>query len=342
MIDFKMKFPLSKEQLVRDLKAIGIQEGDHIGVSLSFKSIGYLKGGPDSFIDALLEALGSNGTIMMNTYTKQFHLSKIASGKVNYTFDYRNTPATTGIIPETLRKRKGSIRSRHPICSVTAIGRYSRYLTKDHDQNSSPYAPYSRLGKIRGKVLCIGIGDRIVALRHEPQYLAGLLSMIPPSFGVKYRDDEGNIRLFIRKEEGGCTKKLPEFVPSLKKMGIVKDGRIGQAYSTLVLAKDYLMVMTDVLKNNPELNLCNSISCLWCRELERRMALYEKIRDPKFFQRNYLIIRILAMINLLRLKNYVTDETIRTISVVMNEKRNPLTELNKSLYLKLFGFRTKS
>ena len=87
---------------------------------------------------------------MMNAYTKQFHLSKIASGKVNYVFDYRKTPAWTGIMPETLRKRKGSIRSRHPICSVTAIGKNSRYLTEDHDENSSPYEPYSRLAKIGG------------------------------------------------------------------------------------------------------------------------------------------------------------------------------------------------
>jgi len=52
-----------------DFKKIGIQKGDHLAVTLSFKSIGHVKGGPDTFIDALIEVVGSEGTIMVNTFT---------------------------------------------------------------------------------------------------------------------------------------------------------------------------------------------------------------------------------------------------------------------------------
>lgn len=118
---------ISKEGLVRDLKEMGIKEGDHIGVALSLKSIGYVIGGPRTFIDALLEAVGSQGTIMMPTYTYGFHISKVASGKTAYIFDHNFTPTWTGLVPETLRKRKGAIRSRHPLNSATAIGRSAEY-----------------------------------------------------------------------------------------------------------------------------------------------------------------------------------------------------------------------
>jgi aminoglycoside 3-N-acetyltransferase len=52
---------ISKEQLIADFRKIGLKEGDHFAVTLSLKSVGYLKGGPDEFIDALLEVVGSKG-----------------------------------------------------------------------------------------------------------------------------------------------------------------------------------------------------------------------------------------------------------------------------------------
>ena len=45
---------ITKEHLVRDFERIGLGKGDHVAVTLSFRSIGYVKGGPNSFIDALL------------------------------------------------------------------------------------------------------------------------------------------------------------------------------------------------------------------------------------------------------------------------------------------------
>jgi len=56
-----------------------------------------------------------------------------------------------------------------------------------------------------------------------------------------------------------------------------------------------------MLKKNPALNLCHDISCLWCRELERRLDLYARIEHPAYFQRNRLIRSALALINRFRL-----------------------------------------
>ncbi len=65
-------FVISKESIIKDLESIGVNRGDHIGLSLSFKSVGYVKGGPSAFIDALLEIIGPEGTIMVPTYTNYF------------------------------------------------------------------------------------------------------------------------------------------------------------------------------------------------------------------------------------------------------------------------------
>jgi aminoglycoside N3'-acetyltransferase len=292
---------ITRERIVRDLRSLGISEGDHVGASLSFRSIGHVSSGPEGFLDALIEAVGRDGTIMMPSYTWLSRLSRVRSDKTDHVFDYRTTKGITGLIPETLRKRKGSLRSRHPTNSVTAIGKEAKHLTEGHDEHAAAYMPYSRLAGIGGKILCMGVGDNLIAVRHEAQYLAGLLSVVPYKLGVKYRDDDGNTKIFIRRDKGGCITRLPELVPALREMGMIKKGRIGMAQSLLMPAKDGLEAMSRMLRKNPALNLCHDISCLWCRELERRLDLYATIEHPEYFQRNRLIRGTLALINRFRL-----------------------------------------
>lgn len=306
---------ISRDRLINDLKSLGVARGDHVGLGISFKSIGRVEGGPEAFIETLLESVGTEGTIMIPTYTKYFHLSMIQMGLVDYIFDYRSTQATTGLMSEMIRKHSASVRSKHPTNSIAAIGGYSAFLTGDHNENAHAYMPYSKLAQINGKILSIGIGDKLVGIRHEAQYLAGLLDVVPFRCGVQYRDKKGEIQLFVRKDKGGCTKMLPELGNVvLRKNGLVRDGMIGMARSILVPARETLELMTDVLKNNPTINLCDDILCLWCREVERRMDLYGKIEKPRFFQKNIIIYGILALINKLRLADYRFYKLVKKVS----------------------------
>jgi aminoglycoside N3'-acetyltransferase len=306
---------ISKGQLIGDLKKLGINEGDHLGVALSLKSIGYVDGGPDAFIDALLEAVGPNGTIMMPTYNRSFHLSEINTklNKKDHIFDPSSTKADTGLVPNTLIERKEAIRSKHPTHSVTAIGEMAKNLTEEYDKGLSPYSPYSKLAKIGGKVLCIGINDRIVAIRHEAQFLAGLLNVVPPRRGIKFRNESKNIKIFIFKNAGGCTRRLPELVNNIRKRGLLKEGQIGSAKALLINARDFLEITSKLLRNNPTLNLCNHCFCFWCRELERRMRLYDRIENPRYFQRYAFIIKLIAFINGYRLRNHIIDKIFRKL-----------------------------
>jgi aminoglycoside 3-N-acetyltransferase len=294
----RLKIP--KDRIVRDLRKIGIKEGDHICAHSSLKSIGFVKGGPDTVIDALLEVVGPNGTIMMPSFTPIFWLKKLKSSKSDYIFDYRSTPTWIGLVPEILRKRQNSIRSRHPTNSVVAIGKYAKYLTDGHDENSRAFAPFSRLAKINGKILGIGAEHNCLSIGHEAQSLAGLLDVVPIRAGVKFRDDDGNVKLFIRKDVAGCD--FPDLIYIFREMGLVTDGRIGLAKSILLPAKELLEVLIQILNDNPYLNLCNRVSCLWCREFERRLNIYDGIKNPKSFQRYILIRRIISIINWFRLR----------------------------------------
>ena len=193
----------SKNQIVSDLRKIGVRKGDHLALGVSFKSIGTIQGGPDGFIDALLEAVGSDGTLMVNTYTKNFYVTEIRLGWTDFVFDNKETKCNTGIVSEKLRLRNDAIRSRHPIRSNAAIGKNAQFLLNGHDENSSSYLPYSKLAKINGKYMAIGIGDHLKGLRHRAQYEAGLLTVVPWKRAVRCKDRKGNINTFTWKDRGG-------------------------------------------------------------------------------------------------------------------------------------------
>ncbi|MFX1521651.1 MAG: AAC(3) family N-acetyltransferase [Promethearchaeota archaeon] len=290
------RIEVTKAQIIEDLKRIGLRNGDHVAVTLSFKSIGHVNGGPDAFIDALLETVGSDGTIMMNTFTPIYSRDLPS----DYVFDHAKTAPYTGLIPRTILKRKDVFRSMHPTFSVASIGKMARYLTVSHDETANPFLPYEKLAKIGGKYLSIGIGDRLVAIRHEAQRRAGLY-IVPNYFCVKFRNSEGESKIFIGLVPP-CVKKLPELVPKLESMGIIKRGKIGMARSIIGSAKKLIDSMTTLLKENPTLNLCDDLFCYKCRELERRMNLYGRIINPKLFQINPLIRIVLSWRNNLLLR----------------------------------------
>lgn len=279
---------------------MGIVRGDHLAVGLSFKSIGCFSGGPETLLDAFLEILGPDGTLMVNTFTPLFGQSRLRIAKTDQVFDSSLSPATTGIFAETLRRHPDSLRSSHPTCSVAAIGALARYLTQGHDRKAGAFLPYSRLTEANGKIMSIGIGDKLAGFRHEAQRLAGLLKVVPWKLGCRYVDEQGRVRIFIQKDPPGCVSRLHELVPPMRKSGIVTDGWVGEARSLSVQAKIALNIMIERLRSHPELYLCDNFRCLWCRELERRMDLYGRIEKCRWFQRNP-VITLIAVTNWLRL-----------------------------------------
>jgi len=259
-----------------------------------------MEGGAEAFIDALLQAVGPHGTIMMNTFTG-FYATSFLKNPAQCLFDWKTTPANTGHVPETFRHRPEAMRSHHPTSSVAAIGKMADFLTKDHERDPS-HSPYSRLGEINGKVLYIGLKERLVAMRHQAQYLAGHYGLVPLDVATYYRDDDGQIKLFSSKDVFSCVVCLHKLNSGLKEKGLIKEGKIGNADSLILPAKESLNAMADMLKRDPALTLCDDISCIWCRELEHKLNLYKAIENPRFFQRNALVVNILRVINKHRLK----------------------------------------
>ena len=111
---------------IRDvLCEMGLSEGDTVLTHSSLKSFGYVNGGADAVIDAVLETVGDKGCMAVPTLT-------LGAGESPVIFDVCNSPSTSGLITEVFRNRPNAFRSHHPTSSATAIGFAALELTKWH------------------------------------------------------------------------------------------------------------------------------------------------------------------------------------------------------------------
>ena len=60
---------VDRQRITFDLGALGVQEGVVLMVHSSLSAIGYVEGGPQAVIDALQQAVGPSGTVVMPTHS---------------------------------------------------------------------------------------------------------------------------------------------------------------------------------------------------------------------------------------------------------------------------------
>ena len=162
-----------KEDLKKGFLALGLKTGDHVMVHTSLKSLGFVCGGAQPVIEALVETVGESGTIMMPT---QSWKNLDPSAGVHWeepeawwqmirdhwpAYDKALTPTNTmGKVAEMFRQWPGAKRSDHPARSFAALGHEAEYLTSDHDLSNifGEGSPLSKLYDLDGKVLLIGVG----------------------------------------------------------------------------------------------------------------------------------------------------------------------------------------
>ncbi|MFC1713517.1 AAC(3) family N-acetyltransferase [Candidatus Poribacteria bacterium] len=256
---------VDRARIVRDLKKIGIKEGDILLVHSSLKSIGYVKGGADTVIDAFMDVLGPNGTLVMPSFSLTGAMS--ATLESDSIFDPDITPATVGRIPETFRQRKGGFRSVHPTHSLYALGPKARWITEGHDKcrtNFGDGTPYHKIMESDGKILGLGIDlgpvtfyhviedmvdDFPVAVYLDKEYEARVIDNdgVEKVMTVKAHNPEIS-KIRIDKEEGIWIREF--FTKYLTDNGFLKTGVVGEARTWVIRAIDLFETQKRFLEEN--------------------------------------------------------------------------------------------
>lgn len=163
--------PVTVDRLVAALREVGVERGDTLIVHTSMSAIGYVAGASQAVVEALMDAVTADGTLVMPTHS--YHLMDPATFTAQPVPDdweapiresstpYRPavTPTTgMGQVAETFRDYPDTHRSRHPTASFAAWGADAGTVVEDHpyDPPMGEESPLSAVYDLGGEVLRIG------------------------------------------------------------------------------------------------------------------------------------------------------------------------------------------
>lgn len=143
----------TKEDLKRDLTAMGLDGTETIMVHSSMKSLGDVDGRADTVVDALMEFF-EDGLLLAPTHTwnqmcEEYNI-----------FDRTTEPACVGIIPNVFMKKAGVLRSLHPTHSIAAYGKRAAEYIKGDENAKTPCPPEGCFGRLKdenAKILLVGV-----------------------------------------------------------------------------------------------------------------------------------------------------------------------------------------
>ncbi|MEN6548905.1 MAG: AAC(3) family N-acetyltransferase [Armatimonadia bacterium] len=184
---------VTKQMVLDGLLELGLREGDVVFAHGSLSRFGFVEGGEETVIQALLEAVGPTGTLAMPGFTFQLNTEP------EPVFDVLNTPCWVGRIYETFRTRYAAYRSHHCTHSVCAVGRRARELTATHSLTPcGATSPFPKLAHWHGKILFMGVSLNCNTTFHAVEEQENL-------FYMEFRDLPGATIV----DEEGCQRPLP-------------------------------------------------------------------------------------------------------------------------------------
>ncbi len=263
------KNKISKSQIETEIKALGVKKGDTLFLAADLLRVGYFSDNKEAtlreWVEILIKVVGEEGTLVVPAYTKSFPFFSKESDVV-FT---EEAPTTSGSLSQAFQAYPGVIRSKHPTNSCFAIGRHSKYILDGHDELSSSYLPYRKVVELQGKNLMLGtIEDPTLApmAMHCAQESLGLtrkhwLAGILQSY---YKDQAGNVRLFTRKDVGGCSGGGHNLLGRHIVERAVTFGKVGRSLSACIDCEISLKIFEGALQKSPAMVKCGNISYCAC------------------------------------------------------------------------------
>lgn len=168
----KTKTPIIQTRLIEDFKNLGLKAGDIVIVHSSMSKIGWIAGTSVAVVNALMEVLTPEGTLVMPTMTsdntdpenwknppvpddwKQIIRDNMPAYHPEY-----STSRGMGRIAETFRNYPGVLRSNHPQSSFTAWGKNNGDICSRHDLTPcfGENTPLEKLYNLNAKILLLGV-----------------------------------------------------------------------------------------------------------------------------------------------------------------------------------------
>jgi aminoglycoside 3-N-acetyltransferase len=234
--------------LTADLRALGVTPGGVVLMHSSYKSVGFVPGGPQAVVQAVLDALGPDGTLVVPTHTSDNTdpadwsrppvpedwwepIRREAPG-----FDPARTPASRfmGVLAQTVRTWPGARRSDHPHVSFAAVGPQAAGIVAGHrlDDALGEQSPLGAIYRLDGQVLLLGVGHD----SNTSMHLAEWRQDDPPrhTAGASIRQADGTGRWVTWQDVDEDESDFDRIGADFETTGAAVVGPVGRATARLM------------------------------------------------------------------------------------------------------------
>lgn len=156
---------ITSATLADELKRLGVRRNEVLMVHAGLRKVGPVEGGADALLDAILDAVGPGGTLLM-----------ALGADAGVPFDAHDSPAGAdmGVLAEVFRRRTATRVNDHAAARFGACGARAVELLDPvplHDYHG-PESVLARFTEMGGTVLRLGADADTVTLTHWAEYLA--------------------------------------------------------------------------------------------------------------------------------------------------------------------------
>ncbi len=256
---FNRLMPPPRQELVAQLHSLGVPPGCVLIVHTSFRNVGPVEGGPEGLIDALLEAIGPEGTLVMPSWTDED--DEVFDPDSNDVEDH------LGIVADTFWRRAGVKRGNHPF-AVAAIGPLADEIA-GAPFVLPPHAPGSGVARVYDKdgwVLLLGVDHDADTTIHLAELTAGVPYRQPNFITVL---EDGKPKRIDYGENESCCLGFNMVGDWLRTRGQQSDGRVGNGKAMLARSRDIVATVVEELADD----LCRFLHPRGeCEECDRSWA----------------------------------------------------------------------
>lgn len=200
---------ITREQITKVLREVGIGPGDGLLVHSALQYLGRPVGGVRVYYAALCEILDNGsgrtgevpllGTVAVPTFNFAF-----ARGE---RYDPANTPSEgMGSFSEFVRTLPGALRTSHPMQSLAVVGHYAAELSGlDTPSAFDPGSVFERMLELDFKLLLLGADVQAVSMLHYSEQRAKVPYRFWKDFKGEIRTSSGwssrTYRMYVRELE---------------------------------------------------------------------------------------------------------------------------------------------
>lgn len=257
------------DNILKELSDLGVKQGDTLFLSADLMKVGYFNKTSEQtlkdWVTILIEAVGEEGTLIVPANTNSF--SRFRKDK---SLIFReDTPPDAGSLSTAFYKYASVIRSRHPTNSCFGWGKHAKHILSEHDEKSGAYSVYGKIIGLNGKNLMLGTASDNKNCPMPFHYVQELLghTATHPSSKLRqcyYEDQNGEIRLFSRRDVGGCTSGGMNTYGRHIIARAINFAKVGKSISALVDTRRSFDVLMDIFTNRPSLIRCDNKYCFSC------------------------------------------------------------------------------